>query len=148
MSRGPNPIANAARNEKRQRGLPPNAACAHCGEREPIVLVRETKHQGLIEEHHVAGRANDKEFTVLLCSNCHRRATAQQLDMGALKTMETDNTLDKIIDASYSMAAFHQGAKEAFLRWAEKLTVFKAKLDNRYPDWEAEIAKEEASEHE
>lgn len=44
--------------------------CLVCGEDNPCCL----------EEHHLAGRANDPHTTVTLCRNCHAKVTDPQQD--------------------------------------------------------------------
>lgn len=33
-----------------------------------------------LERHHLAGRNNDPDFTVIVCRNCHRKLSDDQLD--------------------------------------------------------------------
>ena len=60
------------RQERAARRLPPGAACAQCGETDPVLL----------ELHHVAGRANDQDLVVVLCLNHHRLQTVSQTAAG------------------------------------------------------------------
>lgn len=58
----PDPVRNDNRRAARRSRLGPDAACALCGETDPVVL------------HHVAHRSNDAGLVVVRCANCHLRA--------------------------------------------------------------------------
>lgn len=60
--------------------------CAHCGERDPVVL--EFHHNkgdkaGLVtkalRKGNLKGYLEEREKCIILCANCHRRVTAEQL---------------------------------------------------------------------
>lgn len=80
----PNPIASEVRRQVQARRLPASAACVICGETELEALHQEKVSRHLLEAHHVAGRANDKDLLAVLCLNCHAKATVLQHEVGAL----------------------------------------------------------------
>ena len=74
------PIASAVRQAKRARRIGTDAACVLCGYCTPESLLRVDRT--LLERHHVAGRANDADLTVVVCRNCHGELTEQCRDAG------------------------------------------------------------------
>lgn len=70
------PIHTAGRAAVRRRRLGPGAACYRCGKDTPETLLRVKR--SLLEVHHVVGRANDADLTVVVCLNCHRELTEVQ----------------------------------------------------------------------
>ena len=74
------PVRTAVREKKRRDRLPPDAACAVCGERSPYAL-RTVDDPALdrfvrnwLERHHVLGRKTDPRLTIVLCLNHHAQA--------------------------------------------------------------------------
>ena len=74
------PIGNDVRKLRRARRLGPGAACVICGEANRDQLKRMSR--SLLERHHLAGRANDPELTVVVCLNHHARLSEAQRDSG------------------------------------------------------------------
>src|SRR4051812_21663153 len=74
------PIGADVRKLRRARRLGPNAACVVCGETNPEQLQRVAR--SLLERHHLAGRANDSELTVVVCRNHHAQLSEAQRDSG------------------------------------------------------------------
>src|SRR5258706_587809 len=74
------PIASEARRAKRERLLGDSPACVRCGlaEIDSLIAVK----RGVLEAHHVVGRANDEDLTVALCRNCHAVVTERYRDAG------------------------------------------------------------------
>src|SRR5215203_5459587 len=67
----PEEIKREQRKQRRfQRLGTNNPRCAICGE----------THWACFEEHHIAGRKHDSDFTVFVCTNCHRKLTEDQKD--------------------------------------------------------------------
>lgn len=63
-------LAREIRKQRRLEKLGSNAPiCGTCGEADCRVL----------EKHHVAGRKHDRD-TVVVCRNCHRKASDEQKD--------------------------------------------------------------------
>jgi hypothetical protein len=73
-------IGNDVRKLRRGRRLGPGAACVVCGETDPVQLQRVKR--SLLERHHLAGRANDPDLTVVVCRNHHARLSEAQRDSG------------------------------------------------------------------
>lgn len=124
------PIANDARKARRSRRLPPGSSCALCGETDPASLQR-----SLLESHHVAGRANDRGLTVVLCRNCHAKATSEQIDVGAIPPGRAPTVFERLILALRSLGTFFELLAKSCYAWATQLTAAVATLDANYPDW-------------
>ncbi len=90
----PNPISSDARRVRRARRLPPDAACALCGEQQPRGPGLRKVPRWLLEGHHAAVESNDEFLIVVLCLNCHARATALQHDVGVLVPDQADTFLE------------------------------------------------------
>jgi hypothetical protein len=88
-----------------------------------------------LEEHHVAGRANDEEVIVVLCVNCHRKASARQLDAEALPPGVRPSRLEAMALAMRSLATFFQMLADACQRWAKDLIETVRALDESDPTW-------------
>jgi hypothetical protein len=73
-------IGNDVRKLRRARRLGRGAACVVCGETNPEQLQRAAG--SLLERHHLAGRANDPQLTVVLCRNHHAQLSELQRDSG------------------------------------------------------------------
>jgi hypothetical protein len=129
---GPDPIRSDARGARRRRRLGSSLACALCGESDPVALTLVTRR--LLEVHHVAGRRHDPELTVLLCLNCHARAT-EALAQAGVSMRPSATLLDQHIAIDRALAAFHGQLVAAHLRRAAGLEAFKAGLDADYPEW-------------
>jgi hypothetical protein len=74
------PIGDDVRKLRRHRRLGSGAACLICGETNPDALRR--TQRTLLERHHLAGRANDPELTVVVCLNHHAILSELQRDSG------------------------------------------------------------------
>jgi hypothetical protein len=134
----PDPIQNEARRARQARRLPPNAACALCGETDPAVL-RQASLQpstlGLLQMHHVLGEANDEEVVVCLCLTCHAKATAAQLDAGALPFGRAPTCLERIVYAMRSLGSFFQLIADWCRRCADQIASVVRSLDEHLPNW-------------
>ena len=130
----PDPIGSATRAVHRRRRLPPDAACALCGEINPVILTSEP-HTHLLEEHHVAGRDNDEELDVVLCLNCHTKLSAGQHDVGVYTATPAPTALERLILAMRSLGLFCEALAEACYRWAEHLAQTVSALDQYIPQW-------------
>jgi len=117
MSKDNNPKKNARREEEQRRRLPPDAACVACGESNPKVL----------ELHHAAGRAHERDLTAVLCKNCHLKATEGQL-REEVELRATDSFLERIAMIFGNLAAFFRFLAEAFDRLAEQIKTFAGNL--------------------
>jgi len=102
------PIASAVRRSRQERRLPPDAACALCGETNVTVLAKREVHRSILELHHVLTESSDEHVVVVLCLNCHTRATAAQMDAGVLLPHEPRKLLDWLPLALRSLGSFFQ----------------------------------------
>jgi hypothetical protein len=64
-------VKKDARRIAQLKKLGPDARCAHCGESQWEALV--PPRRTLLEQHHVAGKINNKTLTLPLCKNCHAK---------------------------------------------------------------------------
>jgi len=74
-----------------------------------------------IEQHHVAGKRCDSEFTVPLCQVCHAQATEnlRRADIDMRYAPESGERLRRALKAT---AVFLRMLAEALWRWAESFT--------------------------
>jgi len=135
------PEKTAVRTAQRELRLGVDKACAFCGERSLEVLREVTGpkiaahvREVLLELHHVLGRAHDPQIRILLCLNCHARATEGQL-RNAVPMQPQDNFLYRLRAALRSVAAFLEEALAAVERWLKDLDDFISFLDTKCPTW-------------
>jgi hypothetical protein len=134
----PDPIQNEVRRRRKARPLPPDAACALCGETDPAALRKTTVRRStlqLLQAHHPLGEANDQEVEVVLCRNCHAKATAAQQDAGALPAGRAPTCLERFVLAMRSLAAFFRQLADSFQRWADQVADVVRSLDEHLPSW-------------
>ena len=122
----PDPMDALIRRERAVRKLPPGAACAECGETDPVLL----------EVHHFAGVANDADATVVLCLNHHRLQTVDQRAAGVDLDSRRDRALlERIVSwlrgLELSLAALAQACR----RMADRLDALGVALDANFPAW-------------
>jgi hypothetical protein len=72
-------IGREVRRARRERDLGENPVCI-CGYSNPCSLKR--LKRSLLEKHHLFGKANDPEATLILCRNCHGEITEANRDAG------------------------------------------------------------------
>jgi hypothetical protein len=72
------------------------------------------------EEHHVAGRRHDAEFTVPLCTACHAQVT-EMLRRADVDMRYTPNSVERVRRALKATAVFLSILASALRRWAESL---------------------------
>ncbi len=135
MKPEPDPIATDARRVRRTRRLPPDAACALCGQCQPETLAWRKVHRSLLEGHHAAVESNDELLIVVLCLNCHVKATALQQDIGVLEPEPRNTSLERMARALQSLATFFELLAQSLYRWAADLTAAVAGLDREFPKW-------------
>jgi hypothetical protein len=131
----PDPIATSARKQRQTRRLPADAACGLCGETEPSVLVMVKCPKALLEGHHAAGRYNDPNVIIVLCRNCHTKATNGQLDVGALPPGRAPSLLERLVLALKSLGSFFELLAKTCYLWAAGLTAVVACLDVHAAGW-------------
>lgn len=121
----PDPIQNEARRARRVRRLPPDAACALCGEPDPATLRQDSflpSTLKLLQRHHVLAEANDEEVVVCLCLTCHAKATAAQQDVAAIPPGRAPTDLERLALSMRSLSSFFQLLAEWCLRSADLVT--------------------------
>ena len=103
-------LTKEEREQRRLRRLhSASPACAGCGETDSRCLERD----------HIAGVSNDAQTTIILCRNCHRKRTDEQLDHPA--DARPDDVLQRI-------AHFMLGLADMLAIIVEKLREFAATL--------------------
>ena len=91
--------------------------------------------RSLLEGHHVAGQANDSLLLAVLCLNCHAKATALQLDVGAIPAGTRNSCLEAMELAMRSVGTFFEQLAETYYRWAAQLAQVIVVLDQALPSW-------------
>jgi hypothetical protein len=129
----PDPIGVDYRKSRQARRLPAGAACAFCGETQICTL--RTPRRSILEHHHAAGQANDETLIVVLCLNCHAKATAGQLDAGALPAGTAPSVVERQELALRSLGSFAELMAEACYRWGDQLAGVVNELDENLSGW-------------
>lgn len=124
MAQNQNPKKDATRRSRQRRRLPPEPVCVGCGETDPVLL----------EAHHPAGEVHDKDLIVVLCRNCHAKATEGQRQ-GEVPLRPTSNSLDRIVALLKAFGAFFHTIADFMIRTAQQLEGYIKALDSRYTDW-------------
>ena len=135
------PIGNDLRARSREARLGIDAACLLCGEAEPSALRVEAVEATslpprLLEDHHLAGRSNDRDLTIRLCRNCHSKLTSMQLCAGAdLSSSDARSMPERLVEVLSGLGLFFEVLAQSCARWAESLRAFVTSLDERHPGW-------------
>lgn len=127
-----NPAKAQLRREKLNDRLSENPGCSCCGHSAPEALV--SVRLAWLEKHHVVGKANDPEFPVEICRNCHAVVTARALDVGASMN-PPDTVLDLFVAIMRGLGSFLKFAGEKMLEWADTAVRLIAGLDKACPTW-------------
>ena len=128
------PIGNDARRRRQVARLGPNPCCLLCGQRDLDTL--RPVHASLLEDHHLAGRANDPNATAILCRNCHAKATAGMLRVGMQLARDDGRSVpEKAAEFLRGIALFFEMLAAACEGWAVRLTSHVASLDVNLPGW-------------
>jgi hypothetical protein len=120
------------RRMNRLRELGDDPSCI-CGEKNPEALTR--CKRSLLENHHIAGSANDSKMTIVLCLTCHRKATEKQRQCGVQLCHQPRNLLERLVEVLKGLASFFLLANEILLDWAEQLSILIVGLDAKHPEW-------------
>lgn len=128
------PIKNDARKARKERHLGESTECVFCGATEPEALCR--KSVSLLEEHHVAGRANDADLLFTHCRNCHDRIHERYRQNGVDLSAGQDRTpLERLIVFLRAVGTFLCQLGETMAGQADWLSQFMPKLDSEFPKW-------------
>ena len=126
MTGGPDPIGADGRRARARRSVPAGAACVVCGEHDPRVL----------EAHHVAGKANDRKLTVVLCLNHLHLNTLGQLDLGVKRNRDTGRReVERLINLLRGHAGFFAEDARVLMAKADELETLVRMLDSHCPSW-------------
>jgi len=136
-----NTVGAAARRASRDRRLGPNPVCTLCTVSDPDALTRVKR--SLLQAHHLAGRANDRSATVLLCMNCHAAQSAGQRDAGVFDKEQCGPILTRVINALRSLAVFAEKLPGLISRLADLLEQLMFMLDAHCPQWRTLILEED-----
>ena len=88
-------IGREVRRAKSEIELGDNPVCAKCGYSQQPRCLKAVK-KSLLETHHIFGKANDPEATVILCRNCHGEITESNRDAG-ISMRKPPNLIQKVI---------------------------------------------------
>lgn len=128
------PIGNDARERRKSALLGREPACLVCGESDRDKLI--PVGRSIIEQHHVAGIANDRRLTVPLCRNHHAELTAGQVRAGMELEHEPARTMpERLVQVLHGLALLFETVGSSLEGWAEGLAALTAALDARYPEW-------------
>src|SRR5262245_24140197 len=114
----PDPIQTAARHIQREKRLGVRATCLICGETNLAALRRAPR--SLFEEHHVVGKANARDLTVVVCLNCHRKAT-EGLEASGVSMDEPRDLLERLVMIFRGLAEFLRMLADSLVTWASQL---------------------------
>ena len=115
------PIASDARAARAARRLPPGAACAFCGATDARVLAQRRTSKSLLEIHHALGRQNDPGATVVLCLNCHAKASQAQRDAGVFGSVDQSSDLYRALRALRSLASLFEVLPESLISLVQSI---------------------------
>jgi hypothetical protein len=128
------PIGRDARKSRRDRRLGSNAACVVCGKQNPVALMR--VNRSLLEEHHVAGRANDDLLVAIICRNCHAVLSEGQRDSSLELCHANERTsLEQLESVLLGLSDFFDQLGQSMRQRADELDQIISQLDHNHPDW-------------
>jgi hypothetical protein len=128
------PIRDDARRARRQRRLGTDAVCVLCGECNPEALTK--VRRSLLEQHHLAGEANDPNLRVVVCRNDHARLTeAQQVSGVDLRRASERSSLARLEAVLRGLADFFVLLAQALRGWADEIRETIRLLDEGWPGW-------------
>lgn len=130
------PIQTEARRARRRARLGPNPRCLLCGYGEPeaLTVADGEVRRWVLEEHHVAGRKNDPDLTVLLCLNCHRVIT-EACRRAGVQLNPPATLLHRVIALLRGIAAFLPDLAERCHEVAQMIESLIERLDEAFPPW-------------
>ena len=83
----------------------------------------------------MAGQANDNDLLVVLCRNCHGKATAEQEDVGALEAGRRASCVEAMKMALVSLGTSFSLLAAACYQWSAQLAQMIGVLDEQVPEW-------------
>ncbi len=114
----------------------PSPVCVLCGEDRLFTL---HARQG----HHVAGRVNDPELTVVVCLNCHAEQTEGHRRVGVRlrdDPVVPPTQLDRLAATLAGAGVFLRELGDRSAEWADYLRRLVPALDDRVPGWRQVVA--------
>jgi hypothetical protein len=128
------PIGNDVRRTRRARRLGESPRCVLCGYQDPDALM--VVERSTLETHHVLGRANHPDLTVLLCRNCHALEGERMRDADVPLAHDRRGTVLDTVEAGLrALALFLRSLAAAIEGWATALAALAAALDRELPTW-------------
>lgn len=130
------PLQTEVRQQRRLERLGDNPRCLICGfgQAEALKEAKGKVRQHVLEEHHVVGRKNDPDLTVILCLNHHRVETEKCRRAGVtLDAPPTD--LHRTLAQLRALSAFHASLGESCRTSAITIENHIDRLDQEYPAW-------------
>ena len=127
------PIGTASREMQRLARLGDSPyVCILCGCTDPVTLIRVRADwleargapRNLFHDHHIVGENHDPDLTVLICRNCHAKATEGLLRAGVSMMEESDRNTREALRLE-GLAEFHEDVAAALRRWAEEKRISK-----------------------
>ena len=119
-------LQTALRETQRLKKLGNSPSCVLCGVANPEALTRCKK--SLLESHHIAGRSNDSELTVVLCLNCHRIATERQRRCGVELCHREKSAVERFINLLIGIGSALILIGETLIEYAKQITTGNLKL--------------------
>jgi len=121
------PIGRDLTRQRAAERLSVSACCVLCGERDSEVLAQRPAGRvpaTVLEVHHVAGRVNDPDLTVVLCLNCHRRLSARLPFYGVVLTDSGSDpgAAERLVAVLRGIAAFLEQLAYALTVWADEVS--------------------------
>lgn len=109
-----------------------DAVCARCGERDPVAF-NEVRVR-FLDAHHVCGRKQEPELTILLCASCHRKLGLLLTELG-LDATEPETLLHRIRNILLGLSTFFGDLADQLGHWAQELHELILQLDEMVPEW-------------
>jgi hypothetical protein len=119
----------AHRKRRRTRQANSGAVCVRCGKGEA---------ETALVDHHVVGRANDKDLTAPHCLSCHAEADEALRVAGINLRHDVCRTgPERLADMLTAVGGFLIQLGQTLCNWARELLAFVQTLDTHCPEWRA-----------
>lgn len=125
--RGRKTATDAARRASRRSKLGPDPRCDQCGVADPALL--------MLEEHHVAGRANDAALTVTNCRNCHAENT-ERLRVGGVSMEPPADEFERAVAIIGGVGQLQIDVGNRLVGCAELLKALMQAAEEDCPEWQ------------